>query len=237
MAFADIFERDAAWEFLSRHLIRRWHGREQAIRFVGEDGEVTRYDGPLRAPNLLVCYREPHCRITGELHVVHLEWRCNGVGAVRAAGISKPGDLLTFPFRSFWRHRLLLVDITDKERLGRLYRNAGRKTKDRRPRIHRNGINLDVRLGQILLEGHTTIQEVVDHARGAGIGRILVKLDNHAFLPPRDAPSLICNYQTGSSLDEQHLVVTGQFQPSQTPTYLNTSLNTALVKTALLERH
>ena len=45
------------------------------------------YDGPPRAPNRTVFYGKDTSRITGELSVLHVEWKINGLKAVRRAGI------------------------------------------------------------------------------------------------------------------------------------------------------
>ena len=104
--FDDPDGRDAGFEFLHEHLVRRWHGRRQQIRLYRgvDDGDgshrgrpqrvddagiaETRYDAGRWAPNSIVFYREASSRITGEANCLHLEWRANGRRAVRRAGIN-----------------------------------------------------------------------------------------------------------------------------------------------------
>lgn len=103
-------ERDDTFEFLHRHLVRRWHGKTQKIKLVrsgaksgkGKKGlpelvdEIemgeTRYDAG-RAPNKIVFYRNQYSRITGELNCLHLEWHLNGVRPVSSAEIGSGEDL------------------------------------------------------------------------------------------------------------------------------------------------
>jgi hypothetical protein len=142
---------------------------------------APRYDGPPSAANVLALYREDNCRVTGELEVpvLHLEWRCHRARAVRAAGISKPADLLTLDFTAFWRKRLLLVDL-DAGKLGRALRNAYGCVWRR----------LDPRLGEAFLNYHGTIQQTLDHTRHVGVRRLLTVIDNTPFLPTARGPDI-----------------------------------------------
>ena len=118
--------RDETSEFFDRHMIRRWHGKNQQIRVYrpgmqddDEGGVGTRYDAGRGAPNMTALYRNEFSRVTGEFNCVHLEWRLSGLRAVRNAGIESGRDLLEFNHRQFWQKRLLLYDL-DCRRLGRL---------------------------------------------------------------------------------------------------------------------
>jgi hypothetical protein len=186
VAFENWVDREEVSEYLHRHLVRRWHGPKQPIRFVGEVNP-SRYDARRRARNLLALYPQDDCRATGEIEVpvLHIEWRAKGIKAVHSVGITAGADLLTFDHREFWRHRLLLVDINE-EQLGRAYRNARRKAKDRKPVHDSLGRNLDRIAGHILVEGRARIaQKVIDELRGTlGVRRALVRIDNNPFLPP-----------------------------------------------------
>ena len=53
-------ERDQAYEFVCRYHVKKWHGKQE-VKFAG-DGEVTRYTGPRRAPNVLVTYKDRHSK-------------------------------------------------------------------------------------------------------------------------------------------------------------------------------
>jgi hypothetical protein len=188
--------KDEAWEFLHRHLVRRWHGKKQEIRIDrgkqkpsngDEDGTSgTRYDAGRSAPNLIACYREGHSRITGEVNCLHLEWRLNALKAVRSIGIETGADLLEFDHRQFWQKRLLLF-TADKERLGRLIRNRPHGRKSRMSRIEQFGsykINMDKRTGDVQIRSHDTIQELIDDLGSSyRIQRALVPISNEVLLP------------------------------------------------------
>jgi hypothetical protein len=143
------------WDYLHRHLVRRWHGRNQEIRVRrsaqrGDDpGSLkTRYDAGRRAPNLLVLYAEDHSRKTGELNCLHIEWRVKSLRAMRAAGINSGQDLPNFDHRAFWQKRLLLYTL-DSRRLGRLYRNRVTGKRRRTPEIRRSlGTPTILKVGQ-----------------------------------------------------------------------------------------
>jgi hypothetical protein len=173
-------DRDNAFEYLHRYLIRRWHGRRQLVRISRTSrreqhpthGQLpgTRYDGPRTAANRTVLYRAEHSRVTGELDALHLEWRLGRLKAVRQAGIRSAADLLTFNHRQFWQRRFVLVDI-DPERLGRLIRNRADGTCDR------EALASDGTIGRRWLRAKETIQEIIDALRPCvRISRALVTL-------------------------------------------------------------
>lgn len=199
LIFNDAREQDEAFEFLHRHLIRRWHGRTQKIKLVRaerkkrkaqvvEEGSAgaTRYDAG-RAPNAIAMYRNQHSRVTGELFCVHIEWRLSGVRPVRSAGIQLGSDLLGFNHRAFWERRLMLVDI-DADRLGRVIRNRNEGTRSRTPEVGRffkREINLDRKRGGVLLKSVGTVQEVIDcYGSLIPVSRILERIPAQDFLPP-----------------------------------------------------
>jgi hypothetical protein len=175
-------DRDAAFNFFHRHLVRRWHGKKQKIKLVRGDSsrrsrkrsepqlveeiEVgeTRYDAG-RAPNKIVFYQEEFTRVTGELHCLHLEWHLNGVRSLRSAGIHSLADLLQFDHRGFWRKRLLLFEI-DAEKLGRLVRNKRNRTRSRTAAFgtYRFGhlFNRDAKFGNLMIRACVTAQELID---------------------------------------------------------------------------
>jgi hypothetical protein len=186
--------RDEVWEFLHRHLVRRWHGKKQEIRFyrpkaqtpvVADDGTVgTRYDAGRWAPNVIASYREDHSRITGEVNCLHLEWRLTGVKAMRGAGIESGQDLLGFDHRQFWQKRLLLRNA-DQERLGRLIRNRVNGRKSRISSVKKSGdYFINSRTGGVYLRSRDTIQELIDEfGRTHRIHRALVPISNEVLLP------------------------------------------------------
>jgi len=185
--FNDARARDDTFEFLIRHLVRRHHRRNQEIRYYREeDGKPwrehricraeTRYDGPRWAPHLTIIYKQESCRITGEVApLLHVEWRANGIKAVRSLGIHSAADLSNFNHTSFWVHRLLLLDISP-ERLGRLIRNQRDGTKSRA------STPADRRVGNLLLKRYETIQQLLDQY-GSPIRRISERIPNDLWLP------------------------------------------------------
>src|SRR5262249_16841174 len=157
-------ERDLAFKFLHRHLIRRWHSSRQPILIFGggrgkpaQPSDIehanSRYDAARTAPNSIPFYRENHSRITGEGNCLHLEWRGKGARAVRAAGIAV-GDLLDFDHHAFWKKRLLLLD-GEPELLGKFLRNcsSGKRSRVATPD--------DSKAGGILSKRFETMQQLI----------------------------------------------------------------------------
>jgi hypothetical protein len=190
-------EQYRAWEFLTRHIVRRWHGKNQKIRVVrGTEGDDegglggTRYDAARRAPNKTVLYQDKFSRVTGELNCVHLEWRLNGLKAVRNAGIESGQDLLEFNHRTFWQKRLRLYDV-DRRRLGRLIRNRAhgtrRRTSEDTVLANRFKVNLDGMTAEGHVGSYDTVQELVDHLTGSlhlnRVHRALVPISTESLLP------------------------------------------------------
>jgi hypothetical protein len=182
-------EADAVYRFFYRHLVRRHHGKTQKVLFCAKTvdplvEERTAYDAQSYHPNRLALYRTDHDRFTGEIQpIVHLEWRMNGVEALKQAGL--PRNLLDFDFRSFWERRLYLVDV-DAARLGRFLANRTSGRRRRRPDLRSVGVrqvNLDRRYGQLLLSKYDRLQELFDAYRRERVSRVFYKLDNKEFLP------------------------------------------------------
>jgi hypothetical protein len=184
---------EEAWDFLHQHLVRRWHGKNQEIRVFrstqrGDDAGTgqSRYDASRRAPNQLVFYAEDHTRVTGELNCLHLEWRLNGLKAVRAVGIESGQDLLEFDHRAFWQKRLLLYTV-NRQRLGRLLRNRVTGKRRRTPEIHqsgRYGYDIEGKTGEACVRSFETVQELIDKMKSFRIHRALVSISNEMLLPP-----------------------------------------------------
>jgi hypothetical protein len=189
--FKDINQKDEAFDFLHRRLVRRWHGKKQKIKLVRSGKErrkaelvdeddietgQTRYDAG-RAPNKIVFYRNQYSRITGELHCLHLEWHANGKKAVQALGIKTGEDLLKFDHRAFWKRRLLLYRV-EEDRLGRLVRN---QHSGKRRRVSNS---LDERMGHVLISSVGSVQELIDQYGPCGrISRALRVISNEGWLP------------------------------------------------------
>jgi hypothetical protein len=114
---------DSAHALIRRYHVKRHHGDQELLLWAG----ITRYTAPPwhRAPNRLVSYSDRHSRITGEPYCVHLDWRLQGVEALRRAGMGSLSELLQLDLRDlrrFWQQRLLLRNV-DLGKLGRLYCN------------------------------------------------------------------------------------------------------------------
>lgn len=191
LIFDSVAERQDAFEYVSYHLIRRWHGKTQKIKLVGLNtgckrvakpvgkiyGANTRYDGSRRAPNSLVLYEETSSRLTGELASCHIEWRANGLRAVRNAGIRVGQDLVAFDHRGFWAKRLLLARPVPS-RLGRLVRNSRMGTK------RRTSDYWDDRTGAALVNSVGTVQELLDEYGHLGkVRRAIELMSNGDWLP------------------------------------------------------
>ncbi len=179
-------ERDDAFEFLHRHLVRRWHGKQtvRAIRggttaLLTEEIEQanTRYDGSRAARNVIAFYREDHSRITGEGNCLHLEWRAKGAHAVRQAGVQSVKDLFDFDHRGFWQKRLVLIQV-EPERLGRSIRNRGRLGRGRKDRR-------DGQVGQVVLNSVGSVQELIDRYGRRRIQRAFRPIEIDGLLPVR----------------------------------------------------
>jgi len=190
--FDDEDAKDAAYEFLCRHVVKKHH-RDQGIRFVVGKRGTTRYSGPRRARNVLVMYRDKQCKVTGEVCCLHLDWRIHGAEALCRAGLASLRDLLAIDHREFWRTRLLLFAL-DPEALGRKYHNARRGTRRRKPWIisYPCGLlyNPDQRVGQLMLRGagepnsRGSVQGLIDDYAGRlDVRSCLIKLNVEHLLP------------------------------------------------------
>jgi hypothetical protein len=184
---------DEGWDFLHQHLVRRWRRQGQEIRVFrsaprDDDpgaGE-TRYDAGREVPNRLVVYSEDHTRATGEPNCLHVEWRLNGLRAIRAAGIKSGQDLLEFDHRAFWQDRLRLY-MVNRRKLGRLLRNRLNGTRRRTPEILRRGrygYDVEGRTGEACARSFETVQELIDKVKSSiRIHRALIRIPNDSLLP------------------------------------------------------
>jgi hypothetical protein len=150
--FDSQYECDQADRFAGLYHVKRWHG-EQEIKFCNG----TRYTGRRSTANKLVNYADKACRITGELHCLHLEWRFNGARALQRAGINSIGDLLRLNQHQFWQQRLLMK-VFNLRAFGRHYLNALHNTHRRVPWLYVKktanrdfSYDRDVRAGYIVL--------------------------------------------------------------------------------------
>jgi hypothetical protein len=197
LVFKYAADRDEAWDFLHRHLVRRWHGTKQRIRVVKREQTVnpasdgcnsggTRYDASRPASNRIVFYPETHSRITGEPHCLHFEWRLKGLRAIRSAGIKSGRDLSKFDYRAFWEKRLRLYAV-DQRRLGRLLRNRVTGKRTRKREIYQSGtytIDIAGRTGEVYARSYDTVQKLIDDLKVlCRVHRALIPIPNASLLP------------------------------------------------------
>ena len=175
-----INDRDDAFEALSGSWVRKWHRKQHGLRFAGE-GNVTRYDAPRTASTLTTMYEQDHCRTTGELNCLHLEWRVSTARACRSLGIVTLQDLIDFDHKAFWQAKLEHVYAVDSERLGRLLRNRRRRTRSQSAKVVRWSpnirVNVDGRTGHVIVSGCGSVQGVVDMLGFATIKHALRRVD------------------------------------------------------------
>lgn len=185
LIFTCSVKRDDAFEFIDRHLIRRWHSHKHEVRIYRSSGNSyervhidngqSRYDGGRWAPNSIVTYVEDFSRATGERFCLHHEWRARGVRAVRGTGISTAKDLVGFDYRKFWDERLLLADV-QPAKIGALLRKRSNPDKNR---------ERDARTGHVIISSVATMQELFDkYGSLLRLSRIADRIDHRHLLPP-----------------------------------------------------
>lgn len=148
--------------FNSSLVQRRHRKRRTNIYAEGANGSTgTRGRGIV-----FTWYTTKPSKVTGEIDCFHLEARLSGVRAIRAKGIHRPGDLLTYDhdlfWKSIWVNTLTLIPV-DHACLGRFFDN--RATGKRR----RASTHDDFRRGALLMRiygyagnGRYSIQGLVD---------------------------------------------------------------------------
>jgi hypothetical protein len=155
---------DTAEELVRLYSVKKYH-RDQGIRWF----KRTRYSGPRSAPTNLVIYSDKHCKVTGELHCLHFDFRMRGAATLRRAGITSIFDLLALDYDKFWGKRLLFYQL-DLGRFGRLYHNH-HKASNRRHRwvidYDYGGLSYDVdrERGRLIFRNCGSVQEVIDKYR------------------------------------------------------------------------
>lgn len=181
-----------AFDYMHVHFVKDRHGKQVVKLVKGK----TRYTGSRNAPNLLVVYSDLHCRITGEIPCLHLDWRVNRTRYLQRIGIGTIGDLLAYDHQRFWQQRLKLYEA-DLEKVGRAYWNWYRGEHRRQPRLsqwyghgnHRMQFNYDLMMGRKLLRfANYTIQGLVDnHQRFFNVRAALTPvLITNLYLLPED---------------------------------------------------
>jgi hypothetical protein len=185
--FSSGSDKDAAFEFLCKHLVKKNH-RGQGIRFVGKDDKITRYSGPRSAPNVTAIYADKVSKVTGQ-DCVHIDWRINGGAALRRAGIHSLRDLLDLDYHQFWRKRLTICSL-DLRSLGRMHWNRNNPVKRRGPwvQLYCNGrfaLDVHLRTGSAILRVHQSTQAVIDeYRRDFEVNRCVIPHEVPHLLPP-----------------------------------------------------
>jgi len=186
---------DSTFQFFHCHLVRRHLRVTQEVRCYRRDGQTlcreyqpglaqTRYDASRSAPNRIVNYKQEFSGITGEVTpLLHLEWRANGVRALRRLGTESVVDLDKFDHSRFWAPRLHLVDISS-ERLALIIRNRNHGTKSR------VATSFDKRTGSVLLKYcDGSIHELLrKFGKRYPIRRALTRIPNERWLPEPTKP-------------------------------------------------
>ena len=187
-------ERDAAWSFTDRHIVKRWHRHSQGIRYV----KGTRYTAGRHGNSNLVSYADKPSRITGEVHCLHIEYRMR-LRALQRIGISSAKDLLNYDHHAFWTQRLIMRAI-DLDRFGRRY---NRQILHEGPRYgawtqsitDRSTYNYDRRTGYTIARLHSTQAVIDQYRRYLDVNRCLVDLDIGHLMPksPVDTAAMAKN--------------------------------------------
>jgi hypothetical protein len=150
-------ERDAAYQFVIAHALRKDRRGQHVKVCLGEDGMTTLYSGPRKADSVSVAY-PTRSKVTKDRFALHQEERTKGPSLKRKVGSLR--ELLNFDHVRFWQDNSHYYRVSDVEGLGRAYLNyhAGLldpKAKARRkPHIIRIGnttYNVDARMGHQLI--------------------------------------------------------------------------------------
>lgn len=158
---------------------------------AGPAGETSYLSVRRGVGNNLAVYGDRPSKVTGQLFNLHVEWRANGVGAVRAAGIERLRDLIGFDHRAFWQQRLRLFEV-DRGRLGRIVTRSTRRGAWVATDWQGNRYDRDAWGGLVVL--HAAQEEALPLGAVEGLRRwgerhridvrsALVKLPNDALLP------------------------------------------------------
>lgn len=169
-------ECEAAFAFAIEHYIIKHRHGQRARLYIGKKS-TSAYSGPRAATQVLALYADQPCRMTGEAHCLHFDWRISRVQTLRRLGIDGISDLLAFNQTAFLNERLIFGCL-NAEHIGRAMANSQRKkgeTQRRKSNIISKPLpsgrafqyNEDLRRGQVLCRnaGITSDKYVV---RGKG---------------------------------------------------------------------
>ena len=205
--FASEAEKQQAETLFRRYFVKHHRGKQEMFY-----QSTTQYLASREAANNIVCYGDKNCRITGELHCLHIEWRKQGAAALLRAGITAQ-SLIQFDHRAFWKEKLLLYAI-NPGKLGREYRKryeSGYRNKrycyrksDRIISFGSFAYNQDREMGLRLQKlianmmwvekgcNQMSTQAVIDAYRGKGlkVAKALEQIDVSHLLPEEELPDL-----------------------------------------------
>jgi hypothetical protein len=111
-----------AFNFLRDHLVKPWHNTQRVFHYPGDNGPTLYWGSPRVACNIVI-YGEQNCRITGDHHCLHIDYRIQTPQAILRAGLSLAA-LEPFHAHSFW-HKVLRLAFVDGDRLDYALAKAG----------------------------------------------------------------------------------------------------------------
>jgi hypothetical protein len=99
--FADEDQKQFASMFVRDHILKPYQRGQVRVANKTADQSGTFYSGARSTINNLVIYDDKPCRITGEVHCVHIEYRLRAV-ALRRTGWLSIDDVFRIDLRRFW---------------------------------------------------------------------------------------------------------------------------------------
>jgi hypothetical protein len=184
--FSDSESLENATYFVCSYLVKKYHRREHGINFYNG----TRYTAPWHVPTKIVNYDSKPCRITGEIHCLHFDYRLRNSDAVRRNGIRCVAELLELDHHLFWKKRLVMRAV-DLVHLGKLHRAHFEGKRRRTEWIQYFGqfpYYIDRRRGSIVMRACGSTQALLDEYRDRfEVTRCLREIDVEHLLPtPKD---------------------------------------------------
>ena len=161
LIFVSEEERDAAQELINRHSVVPYHRTSHGTNYC----KGTRYSAHAKVKRKLVIYPEPHSRATGELYCLHIEWRMEGIAALRREKINALRDLLDLDRHTFWLKHLILMRV-DFRALGRMHSYKEKGSKRREWIIIKGRFSYDIhrRIGSTMCR-YRDVQDLLDMYR------------------------------------------------------------------------
>ena len=153
----------------------------------------TTYAKKKRMDHNLVIYSDRDCRVTGEVNCIHIEARLKG-GAIERHRVTLTDITRGLDLRSFWRERVRMAWVEDRQRLGRMWSNANSGQRRRKSIITTSGrrgtfrYDHDTSAGNMITNIYRTTQELITQLRKRGINPrdALREIDTTHLLPTPD---------------------------------------------------